>query len=198
MKSIFGNTAVQRPPGLAPRKKTSERKGFRAMARSTVPARTRSASDSIDPWISATLGRHGRLAASAVTAPPDRHRAARIFRWHGWEAGREGEASGHGCRGGPPSRVAGLPAPESAAVAAIDPCSQALAAGPFAPRPFSRDPKSWSAATDAVAAGRAFGPTLQRVYCGRPGCQNGNSEIICYRRKVPRCRRIGLGLRPTQ
>ena len=23
----------------------------------------------------------------AATSPPDRHRAARIFRWHGWEAG---------------------------------------------------------------------------------------------------------------
>ncbi len=61
---------------------------FRAMARSFVPARTRSASDSVDPWIGANPGRYGRLAASAVTSPPDRHRPAKIFRWHGWEAGK--------------------------------------------------------------------------------------------------------------
>jgi hypothetical protein len=35
------------------------------------------------------------------------------------------------------------------------------------------------------------------VYCVRPGCQNVNSGIIRYRRKVPRCRKIGLGLRPN-
>ncbi len=35
---------------------------------------------------------------SAVTSPPDRHRAARIFQWHGWEAG------------GPALHARGLPA----------------------------------------------------------------------------------------
>ncbi len=45
-------------------------------------------SELVEPWIGANPSRHGRLAALAVTSQPDRHRAARIFRWHGWKARR--------------------------------------------------------------------------------------------------------------
>jgi ActR/RegA family two-component response regulator len=33
---------------------------------------------------------------------------------------------------------------------------------------------------------------------GVPACKNWNVRIICYRRKVPICWKIGLGLRPVQ
>ena len=81
---------------------------------------------------------------------------------------------------------------------AIDPYSQVLAAEPVAPRPFSRAPKSWSAATDALAAAVLLIQHSSGYTVGVLLVKNGNAGIICHRRKVPRCRKIGLGLHPTQ